>query len=99
VNELDDYDDLEADIAEAEAHDPGYRESLERMAGVVRVTTALWQQREALGLSVEEVAARAGLTVEDVEAVEDNDVDSSFERLSRYANAVGLQFDLHRVPA
>jgi Uncharacterized protein conserved in bacteria len=61
---------------------------------VLKVTTELWQQREALGLSVEEVAERSGLTVEDVEAVEDNDVDSPFERLARYAGAVGLEFDL-----
>jgi hypothetical protein len=34
-------------------------------------------------------AMRSGPTVEEVEAVEDNDVDSPFHRLARYAEAVG----------
>jgi hypothetical protein len=32
-------------------------------------------------------------------AVEDNDVDSPFQRLARYAEAVGLQFKLQQIPA
>lgn len=89
-----DIDELEETIQELEARHPGIRGDMERMMVVLRVTTALWQQREALGLSVEQVAERSGLSLEEVEAVEDNDVDSPFERLARYAAAVGLEFDL-----
>src|SRR5205807_921084 len=32
-------------------------------------------------------------------AVEDNDVDSPFQRMARYAEAVGLQFELQQIPA
>ncbi|HKN89035.1 MAG TPA: hypothetical protein VJ622_02025 [Acidimicrobiia bacterium] len=63
------------------------------------MTTALWQRREELGLSFEQVAERSGLTIEEVEAVEDNDVDSPFQRMARYAEAVGLQFELQQIPA
>lgn len=57
-------------------------------------TTALWPRREELGLSVEQVVERSGLAIEEVEAVEDNDMDSPFQRLSRFAEAVGLPFEL-----
>lgn len=89
-----DVDELEETVQELEARHPGIRADMDRMMVVLRVTTALWQQREALGLSVEEVAERSGLSLEEVEAVEDNDVDSPFQRLARYAEVVGLQFDL-----
>lgn len=92
-------DELEETISEVEARHPGIRAEMERMTVVLRMTTALWQRREELGLSVEQVAERSGLTIEDVEAVEDNDVDSPFQRLARYAEAVGLQFELQQVPA
>ena len=72
---------------------------MDRLVVVLRMTTALWQRREELGLSVEQVADRFGLTLDEVEAVEDNDVDSPFQRLARYAEAVGLQFELQQVPA
>lgn len=75
------------------------RADMDRMMVVLRMTTALWQRREELGLSVEQVAERSGLTIDEVEAVEDNDVDSPFQRLARYAEAVGLQFELQQVPA
>jgi predicted transposase YdaD len=92
-------DELEETIRELEARHPGIRAEMDRMTVVLRMTTALWQRREQLGLSVEQVAERSGLPIEEVEAVEDNDVDSSFQRLARYAEAVGLQFELQQVPA
>lgn len=66
----------------------------DRMRVVLHITTALWQQREALGMTVDQVAERSGLSLDEVEAVEDNDVDSPFQGLARYAEAVGLQFQL-----
>jgi len=72
---------------------------MDRIVVVLRMTTALWQRREELGLSFEQVAERSGLTIEEVEAVEDNDVDSPFQRMARYAEAVGLQFELQQIPA
>ena len=72
---------------------------MDRIVVVLRMTTALWQRREELGLSFEQVAERSGLTIEEVEAVEDNDVDSPFQRLALYAEAVGLQFELQQIPA
>jgi hypothetical protein len=95
----DEVDELEETIRELEARHPGIRADMDRMAVVLRMTTALWQRREELGLSVEQVAERSGLTIEEVEAVEDNDVDSPFQRLARYAEAVGLQFELQQIPA
>lgn len=92
-------DELEETIRELEARHPGIRSEMARMRVVLRMTTVLWRRREELGLSIEQVAERSGLTVEEVEAVEDNDVDSPFQRLSRYAEAVGLQFELQQVPA
>lgn len=92
-------DELEETIQELEARHPGIRTDMRRMGVVIRMTTALWQRREELGLSIEQVAERSGLTIDEVEAVEDNDVDSPFQRLSRYAEAVGLQFELQQVPS
>jgi hypothetical protein len=92
-------DELEETIRELESRHPEIRSEMARMRVVMQMTTALWQRREALGLTVEQVAERSGLTLEEVEAVEDNDVDSPFQRLARYAEAVGLQFELQQVPA
>lgn len=92
-------DDLEADLDEEERRRPGSRAAVDRLTEVMRVTTALWRQREAIGLTEEEVVERSGLTIEEVELVEDNAVDVSFDVLRRYATAVGLQFDLHQIPA
>ncbi len=92
-------DDLEAGIDKAEARYPGSRRRIEEMAEVVRVTTALWQRREALGVTVEDVAERSGLSLDDVEAIENNAVDAPLEQLFRYAEAVGMRLDVHLAPA
>jgi hypothetical protein len=92
-------DELEETIREFETRHPQIRSEMARMRVVLRMTTALWQRREELGLTIEEVAERSGLTIDEVEAVEDNDVDSPFQRLARYAEAVGLQFELQQVSA
>jgi hypothetical protein len=92
-------DELDESIREFETRHPEIRSEMARMRVVLRMTTALWQRREELSLSVEQVAERSGLTIEEVEAVEDNDVDSPFQRLARYAEAVGLQFELQQIPA
>lgn len=87
-------DDLEADVAATEEGDPGYRQRLDQLTEVVRVTTSLWARREELGLSIEEVVARSGLSLDDVEAIENNAVDAPFPNLARYAAAVGLRLDV-----
>ncbi|MGI8777634.1 MAG: helix-turn-helix domain-containing protein [Acidimicrobiales bacterium] len=87
-------DDLDAEIAATEENEPGYRERLDQLADVVRVTTSLWARREELGLRIEEVAARSGLSLDEVEAIENNAVDSPFPNLVRYAAAVGLRLDV-----
>lgn len=87
-------DDLDADIAATEANEPGYRARLDQLAEVVRVTTSLWARREELGLTVEEVASRSGLSLDEVEAIENNTVDVPFPNLARYAAAVGLRLDV-----
>lgn len=92
-------DELEADIDAEEQQNPGYRQSVEQLLPVIRLTTALWQERERLGLSVEDIAARSGLGLEQIEAVDDNDVDVPVEIMARYAAAVGLRLDLHPVSA
>lgn len=95
----DDGDELGADIDAEDAREPGYRAALENLVPVVRLTTALWQERERLGLSVDEVAARSGLRIEDVEAIDNNDVDVPVEIMSRYAAAVGFRLDLQPLSA
>lgn len=87
-------DDLEAEVAATEEKEPGYRVRLDQLAEMVRVTTSLWVRREELGLSVEEVACRSGLSLDDVEAIENNAIDAPFPNLARYAAAVGLRLDV-----
>ena len=87
-------DDLEAEVAAEEENEPGYRARLDQLTEVVRVTTSLWVRREEIGLSVEEVAIRSGLSLDEVEAIENNAVDTPFPNLARYAAAVGLRLDV-----
>jgi hypothetical protein len=88
------HDDLEADIAASEATEPGYRERLDQLTEVVRLTTSLWNRREELGLSTADVAERSGLTLDEVESIENNAVDTPVPNLARYAGAVGLRLDV-----
>jgi len=90
-------DDLEAGIDEAEARYPGSRRRVEEMAEVIRVTTALWRRREELGVTVDDLAERSGLSLHDVESIENNAVDAPLEQLFRYAEAVGMRLDIHLV--
>lgn len=94
ASDPDEIDDLEADIAATEATEPGYRARLDQLTEVVLITTSLWSRREELGLSVEEVAARSGLTLAEVESIENNAVDTPVPNLARYAAAVGLRLDV-----
>lgn len=87
-------DDLEVEVAAEEENEPGYRARLDQLTEVVRVTTSLWVRREEIGLSVEEVAIRSGLSLDEVEAIENNAVDTPFPNLARYAAAVGLRLDV-----
>ena len=89
-----DIDDLDADIDAAEADQPGYRARIEELSEIVRVTTALWRRREELGLSIEEIAERSGLSLDEVEAIEDDAIDTPLHDLTRYAGAVGLRLEL-----
>lgn len=98
MDDIDDIDGLEADIDAAELACPGTRRRIEELGEVFRMTTTLWQRREQLGLSVHEVSERSGLTLDDVERVEDSDVECPYIILSRYGKVVGLQFDLRPVP-
>ena len=50
--------------------------------------------REELGLSVEEVAARSELTLDEVDSIENNAVDTPVPNLVRYAPAVELRLDV-----
>lgn len=88
--------DLEADLAAEEVRSPGYLRRLDELREAFRMTASLWQERERQGLSAEEVARRSRLTLDQVEAIEDNDLDAPVDQLARYARAVGLSFELHR---
>lgn len=87
-------DDLDTDIDAAELERPGYRVRVEELAEVVRVTTALWRRREELGLSVDEIARLSGLSLDEVDAIDNNAIDTPLNDLARYAGAVGLRLDL-----
>ena len=87
-------DDLEVDIAASERAEPGYRVRLDQLTEVVLITTSLWSRRKELGLSVEDVATRSGLSLAEVESIENNAVDTPVPNLARYAAAVGLRLDV-----
>lgn len=87
-------DDLDKEIDSLEAAHPGYRAGIEDLTAIVQVTAALWRRREELGLSIDEVAERAGLSPEQVEAIEDNDMSAPFHDLARYGKTVGLEVAL-----
>ena len=99
MDEFDEFDDLEADIAAEELVRPGTRRRIEELGEVFRATTRLWQERERLGLTTEQIAERSGLSLDQVESVEYNAVDCPFDVLSRYGKAVGLRFDLRTAAA
>ena len=92
-------DDLETDIEAEEARHPGYRNRLDELGETFRLTSALWQERERRGITVEQLAEQSGLPAEAVEAIEDNALDVPYDHLVRYGRVVGLRFDVHRVPA
>jgi hypothetical protein len=92
-----DIDDLASDIEAEEARHPGYRQRLDELGETFRLTTALWQERERRAITVEQLAARAGLPLEAVEAIEDNALDVPYDHLVRYGRVVGLRFDVHHV--
>lgn len=96
---MDARDDLEDLLDELEAARPGARDRIEELGAVFRTTTRLRQQRERLGLTVERVAECSGLTLNQVDLVEDNAVDCPYDVLHRYAKAVGLEFDLRAIVA
>lgn len=59
-------DELDETIREFESRYPDIRSEMARTRVIMRMTTALWQRREELGLTVERVAERSGLTIEEV---------------------------------
>ncbi len=83
-------DGLDAYIAEQEAVQPGFATSIEEGGWVVDVTTELWQRREAIGMSLDEVARRSRLTELELDQVEDNAIDVPLELVVRYAKAIGM---------
>ncbi len=91
--------DVEAEVAAIEERQPGYRAHLDQLTEVVRLTTSLWTRREELGLTVDEVASRSGLSLDEVPAIENNAVDSPVPSLARYAAAVGLRLDVRLTAA
>ncbi len=92
-------DDLEADIEADEARQPGYKRRLDELGETFRLTTALWQERERQGITLDQLAERSGLALDAVEAIEDSALDVPYDDLVRYGRVVGLRFDLHHVPA
>lgn len=92
-------DDLEFDIDDEERRHPGTRQRIEQLGEVYRATVLLWQARQRLDLTIEDVVARSGLTPAQVESVEDGAVDVPFDVLTRYGRVVGLEFDLRPVSA
>ena len=59
------------------------------------IYSLLASQRRRLGLSQQELAARAGLRREKVNRVESKGEDISFEEMSRLLDAVGLVLAVH----
>lgn len=92
-------DELESTIAELERSHPGVRRRIEASAASIGATTVLWQRRRALGLSVGEVARRAGLGLDEVELVEENAIDAPLETVARYAEVVGLRLEVNAARA
>ena len=65
MDEFEDVDDLEDEIAAEERKRPGARRRIEELGEVFRAPTRLWQARGHLGLTTHEVAERSGLTLDE----------------------------------
>lgn len=76
---------------------PGFKEAAARRRAL---SSALADERVALGLSQTEVAARMGTSQSAVARLESGDADVRLSTLERYVAALGQQLDwrLHRRP-
>jgi transcriptional regulator with XRE-family HTH domain len=61
---------------------------------------AVYERRSALGLSSAELAERAGLTVEEIESIEESSVDPTLELIESLAEALhsGVLIDPRATP-
>ena len=64
--------------------DPAYRAAGRRMDFAL----AVYERRSALGLSSADLAERAGLTVEEIERIEESAVDPTLELIEKLAEAL-----------
>lgn len=69
---------------------PGFKQMAERRRALAE---SLVQQRQKLGLSQTEVAARMGTSQSAVARIESGDADVRLSTLERYAAALGRQID------
>jgi ribosome-binding protein aMBF1 (putative translation factor) len=75
--------------------DPAYEAARAVARANLDLAAALHRQREALGLSQEDAAAKAGLTVHRLEMIEEGDT-SSLTELLRLLSAFGLVLRIER---
>lgn len=80
-------DDLDADEQADRSRDPQYESQTRAISALLDVFR---RRRLALGLSLDDLAGRTGVSAAELEEIEDNNVDVSADLIRRYANAVGL---------
>lgn len=83
-------DDLDADEQADRSRDPQYESQTRAISALLDVFFELRRRRLALGLSLDDLAGRTGVSAAELEEIEDNNVDVSADLIRRYANAVGL---------
>lgn len=84
-------DELDEDIESAERAEPGTRARIEAGLDRRRLARQLATRRKALGLSLEDAAARAGFSVEQLEAMEGGAGDFGLDDLAVYAAGLGFR--------
>lgn len=84
-------DELDEDIESAERAVPGTRSRIEAGLDRRRLARQLATHRRALGLALEDAAARAGFDVGQLEDMEGAVGDYGFEELAVYARSLGFR--------
>lgn len=77
------------------AHDPEFAQVADQYRQRFEIGQQVYDLREAFGLSQEQLAEKAGLTAEDVDALELGDwQEGTFEQLVRLLTALGKQVEI-----
>jgi len=92
-------DFLEELMEEFSKKDPDFRIMVEALALQRHMLREIGEERKKSGLSQAEVAARIGITQDELDGLEYGETDPRLSVLSRLAAVLGLQLEVRLVPA